>query len=97
MSWQRSILIAAILLFAVVYYGLAFVALRDLYRRPIDGGQNRTGWSLTILCLPVLGAMLYGYLGANAPVSRGERTPEPEFTPFDHLFEDDDLWRDANL
>jgi hypothetical protein len=92
MSWQRSILIAAILLFAVVYYGLAFVALRDLYRRPEVRGENKTAWALAILCIPIFGAVLYGYFGVTGLAVRG-RDPEPEFTPFDHLFEDDDFWR----
>ena len=95
MTWQRSILIAAILLFAVVYYGLATIALRDLWRRPSVRGDNKTGWALAILCLPILGAVLYGYLGA--PGAAGSRqAPEPEFTPFEHLFEDDDFWRDSS-
>lgn len=95
MTWQRSILIAAILLFAVVYYGLAAIALRDLWRRPTVGGDNKTGWALAILCLPILGAVLYGYLGTSGSFPRSSRPPEPEFTPFDHLFEDDDFWRDS--
>ena len=93
MSWQRFILIAVILLFAVVYYGLAFVALRDLYRRPEVRGENKTGWALAILCIPIFGAVLYGYVGVPGFTVRG-REPEPEFTPFDHLFEDDDFWKD---
>jgi hypothetical protein len=96
MTWQRSILIAAILLFAVVYYGLAAIALRDLWRRPGVRGENKTGWALAILCLPILGAVLYGYLGAPAGAAGWRHTPEPEFTPFDHLFEDDDFWRDSS-
>ena len=92
MTWQRSILVAAILLFTVVYYGLAAIALRDLWRRPAVQGDNKTGWALAILCLPILGAVLYGYLGTPGSLSRA---PEPEFTPFDHLFEDDDFWRDS--
>lgn len=95
MTWQRSILIAAILLFAAVYYGLSAIALRDLWRRPVVRGDNKTGWALAILCLPILGAVLYGYLGAPGVPSRPPRTPEPEFTPFDHLFEDEDFWRDS--
>lgn len=94
MSWQRSILIAAILLFAAVYYGLAFVALRDLRRRPSVRGHNKTAWALAILCLPILGATLYGYLGAMDIGGRSLREREPEFTPFEHLFEDDDFWSD---
>lgn len=94
MSWQRSILIAAILLFAVVYYGLAGIALRDLWRRPSVRGENKTGWALAILCLPILGAVLYGYLGASGEAGRVPHAPEPEFTPFEHLFEDEDFWKD---
>lgn len=94
MSWQRSILIAAILLFAAVYYGLAFVALRDLRRRPSVRGHNKTAWALAILCLPILGATLYGYLGAMDVGGRSPHEREPEFTPFEHLFEDDDFWSD---
>jgi hypothetical protein len=95
MTWQRSILIAAILLFAVVYYGLSAIALRDLWRRPAVRDENRTGWSLAILCLPIIGAVLYGYLGTPDSLAHSHRAPEPEFTPFDHLFEDDDFWRDS--
>jgi len=95
MTWQRSILIAAILFFAVVYYVLAALALRDLWRRPTVRGDNKTGWALAILCLPILGAMLYGYLGTPGSPARPSRAPEPEFTPFDHLFEDDDFWTDS--
>lgn len=95
MTWQRSILVAAILLFAVVYYGLAAIALRDLWRRPAVRGDNKTGWALAILCLPILGAVLYGYVGMPGPLTRSSHQREPEFTPFDHLFEDDDFWRDS--
>jgi len=94
MSWQRSMLIAAILLFAVVYYGLAAVALRDLWRRPSVRGENKTGWSLAILCLPILGAVLYGYFGAPGRIARASQAAEPEFTPFEHLFEDEDFWKE---
>lgn len=96
MTWQRSILIAAILLFAAVYYGLAFVALRDLRRRPTVRGQNKTAWALAILCLPLLGATLYGYFGVLGFGARVSRPAEPDFTPFDHLFEDDEFWSDAS-
>jgi hypothetical protein len=95
MSWQRSLLIAAILLFAAVYYGLAFVALRDLRRRPPALGENKMAWALAILCLPILGATLYGYFGPGRTASRSAHAPEPEFTPFDHLFEDDDFWSNS--
>ena len=96
MTWQRSILIAAILLFAAVYYGLAFVALRDLIRRGSVRGQNKTAWALVILCLPILGATLYGFLGMPDARAHPPRDPELEFTPFDHLFEDEDFWKETH-
>ncbi len=96
MSWQRSLLIAAILLFAAVYYGLAFVALRDLARRRSVRGGNKTAWALAILCLPILGATIYGYFGAVGTSGRPGRSTEPDFTPFDHLFEDDDFWSNSH-
>lgn len=95
MSWQRSILIAAVVMFAAIYYGLAFVALRDLRRRQHPRGQNRTIWALIILCLPILGATLYGYLGVVDSDRGSARSHEPEFTPFDDLFEDDDFRLDG--
>lgn len=94
MTWQRSLLIAAILLFAAVYYGLAFVALRDLVRRRSVRGPNKTAWALAILCLPILGAILYGFLGMPDARSQISREPELEFTPFEHLFEDEEFWND---
>lgn len=92
MSWQRSLLIAAIVLFVLVYYGLAFVALRDLRQRSWVRGQNKTAWALVILCLPILGATLYGFIGTPGVGFRSAHEREAEFTPFEHLFEDDDFW-----
>ena len=92
MSWQRSILIAAVLLFAAVYYGLAFIAIRDLARRPVGHDLNKTTWALIILCVPIGGALLYGYMAAASLVPRQRPPAMPEFTPFDHLFEDEEGW-----
>ncbi len=73
-DWRQVLVVFAILLFAVFYYGLAFLALRDLYRRPAVHGDNKVIWGLLILCLPIVGALYYGYAGAASFLPR---TPEP--------------------
>lgn len=69
-NWQQVLVVFVILLFAVVYYGLAFLALRDLYRRPAVRGDNKIVWGLLILCLPIVGALYYGYAGAASFLPR---------------------------
>ncbi|MBX3071350.1 MAG: PLDc_N domain-containing protein [Thermomicrobiales bacterium] len=75
MDWQTFFLLVAILTFAVAYYGLAYLAIRDLLRRPAVRGQNKVIWALVILCLPVLGALFYGYMGATSFVPRTRSAP----------------------
>ncbi|MGE3798254.1 MAG: PLD nuclease N-terminal domain-containing protein [Thermomicrobiales bacterium] len=70
MSWQRALVALVLMLFAVCYYGLAAVALRDLLRRPAVRGDNKVIWGLVILCLPIVGALLYGYTGAASFLPR---------------------------
>lgn len=96
-SWQRGLLFAAVMLVAAVYDGLAFRTLRDLYRRPVDRQLNGTGWALAVIRLPIVGAMLYGYRGTTLPARHGATSVEPDFTPFYHLFDDDEIWRKSIL
>ena len=72
MSWERGLLILIVLILAAAYYWLAGLALRDLLRRPAVRGDNKVAWGLAIVCLPFVGALLYGYMGA---VSFLPRTP----------------------
>lgn len=72
MSWERALLIFILLVLTVAYYWLAGLALRDLLRRPAVRGDNKVAWGLAIVCLPIVGALLYGYMGA---VSFLPRTP----------------------
>jgi hypothetical protein len=55
---------------AVSWYGLQFVALRDLQIRPRVRGGNRVLWALGILCVPYLGALLYMSWGSSIAIER---------------------------
>ncbi len=70
MSWERALLILIILVLTLTYYGLAGLALRDLLRRPAVRGDNKVTWGLAIVCLPIAGAVLYGYMGAASFLPR---------------------------
>ncbi len=80
MNWETFFILVAILSFAVLYYGLAFVALKDLLRRPAVRGQNKVVWGLAILCIPIGGALLYGYMGATSFVARSGRDRKRQTT-----------------
>ncbi|WP_406633486.1 SHOCT domain-containing protein [Amycolatopsis sp. WGS_07] len=43
----------------VAWFGLLFVAVGDLFRRPGVSGWAKAGWILLMLVLPVLGVLLY--------------------------------------
>ncbi len=74
-DWKQVFLVALILLFAIAYYGLAFLALRDLWRRPAVRGDNKVIWGLAIICLPIVGALFYGYMGAASFLPRSKPVP----------------------
>ena len=59
MSGGSWLLLLLVLLLSLVYYVLSAVALKDLYRRPGVRTGNKVGWALAILCLPIVGALLY--------------------------------------
>ena len=73
MSWQRVLLIFLVLVVAVAHYALASLALRDVYRRPVVRGGNKVAWVLFILCIPIVGALTYGYMGAASFLPRPPR------------------------
>jgi hypothetical protein len=70
MSWERALLILFILVLTAGYYWLAGLALRDLLRRPVVRGDNKVAWGLAIVCLPYVGALVYGYMGAASFLPR---------------------------
>lgn len=66
MSLQHILLATAIVVFGAVQYTLVVQAIRDLIRRPRVRGGNKVSWALLILCVPVLGALCYGWMGPTS-------------------------------
>lgn len=78
MSVQTILLALAIIAFGGLQYTLVYQTITDLMRRPRVRGGNKTSWALLILCVPVLGALAYGWLGPTSFLqSRAMATPEP--------------------
>jgi len=65
MTVASFLLMCAFLLAAVIQYGLAFVAIRDLTRRERLRGANKVTWSLIVLCIPFLGPLLYAMVATD--------------------------------
>ncbi len=78
MTWGTVLAGIAILGMAVSWYGLQFVALRDLHARARVRSGNRVLWALVILCVPYLGALGYTIWG---PTGAPARTARPELRP----------------
>lgn len=66
MSVQTVLLALAIIAFGGLQYTLVYQAIRDLMRRPRVRGGNKMSWALLILCVPVAGALAYGWLGPTS-------------------------------
>lgn len=66
MSVQTVLLALAIIAFGGIQYTLVYQTIRDLMRRPRVRGGNKTSWALLILCVPILGALAYGWLGPTS-------------------------------
>ena len=70
MPLQTIVLAALVAAFGCAQYVLAFHAMRDLIRRPRVRGGNKVSWGLVILCLPVAGALIYGWMGPASFIRR---------------------------
>lgn len=77
MSIEGWVLLIFVLLLGGLYYLLSVVALRDLYRRPGVRTGNKVGWALAILCLPIIGALLYEHMGASGFLPRNRKSTRP--------------------
>lgn len=66
MTWQQWALTFLIVVFAALQYTLAWSAVTDLLHRPRVRGNSHTFWVLTILCVPVIGALAYGAIGPTS-------------------------------
>ena len=75
MSWSSFLLTMAFLIAAVIQYGLAIYAIRDLMQRERLRGANKFSWVLIILCLPFVGTLLYIALATDGlPIPRPHPT-----------------------
>ena len=83
MSMQTAMLAALILMVGVAQYGLNVQALRDLSQRPRVRGDNKALWALCILCIPIVGALLYNWMGPTSFVGRPtmQDGPAADHTP----------------
>lgn len=78
MSVQTVLLSLAIIAFGGLQYTLVYQAISDLMRRPRVRGDIKTSWALLILCVPIAGALAYGWLGPTSFLqARGTARPEP--------------------
>ncbi len=75
MTWQIWLIGVGIFLLGGVQYALMAYAIRDLLRRPRVRGDNKVLWGLVILCLPIMGAMLYSVMGPTSFLPRPDRPP----------------------
>lgn len=77
MSLQTAIAIAFVVGFGAAQYILMIQALRDLIRRPRVRGGNKAAWGLVILCLPVVGPLLYSWMGPTSLLRRPDAADRP--------------------
>lgn len=89
---MRTAVLVLIVLGAAAQYALTYLAMKDLVRRPRVRGDNKVAWALVVLCLPILGAVLYDWsgktgfrsrAGATARGSRRHFMPETDLPPVD--------------
>lgn len=84
MGWQTWTLAILIAVFAALQYALAWSAIVDLLHRPRVRGGSHLTWILAILCVPILGALVYGAVGPTSFRSMRVMAapPDIEETPF---------------
>jgi uncharacterized membrane protein YcjF (UPF0283 family) len=91
MSFQTAMLATLVILFGVAQYALCIQSLRDLMRRARVRGNNKVLWALVILCVPIVGALTYNWMG---PTSFRHR---PLATTAIHSSIADDDYRGSNV
>ena len=74
---KTLLLICAVLLWAVVQYGLMAWAIRDLLHRGRVRGDTKVLWGLLILTIPVVGALFYAAVAPVEPLARPPRLVVP--------------------
>ena len=80
MDLKSLALATMIVAFGAAQYMLMVQAIRDLIRRPRVRGGNKMSWAILILCVPVLGAFLYSWMGPTSFLRRGAALPPRRIT-----------------
>lgn len=70
MTVQTAIAVAVVIGFGAAQYMLMYGALRDLIRRSRVRGGNKAAWALVIMCLPLLGPLIYSWMGPTSLLRR---------------------------
>lgn len=79
MGWQAWTLAIVITVFATLQYTLAWSAIADVLHRPRVRGGSHLTWILAILCLPILGPLVYGAVGPTSFRSSQLMSAPPDF------------------
>lgn len=79
MGWQAWTLAGLIVVFAALQYTLAWSAIVDLLHRPRVRGNSHIFWALTILCVPIIGALAYGAVGPTSFRSNQILNAQPDY------------------
>ncbi len=74
MTLERWILAISIVIVAGIQYGLVVYAIRDLNKRPTVRGNNKFAWSLLVLAVPFIGALIYAISGPTSFLPRANRS-----------------------
>lgn len=85
MDLQTLALATIIVGLGAAQYTLMAQAIRDLIRRPRVRGGNKMSWGLLILCVPIIGALLYSWMGptsflhhrSSSTVRQTRESPDP--------------------
>jgi hypothetical protein len=77
MSVSTVVAIVVVAGLGAAQYILAIQALRDLVRRPRVRGDNKVAWGLFILCVPIVGALVYGWMGPTSLIRRAAHPGAP--------------------
>lgn len=80
MTVQTALAIALVVGLGTAQYALMVQALRDLARRPRVRGGNKVAWGLLILCVPLVGALIYSWMGPTSLVRRAQAPVEQPIT-----------------
>ena len=79
MGWQAWTLAILIAVSAALQYALAWSAIADLLHRPRVRGGSHLTWILAILCVPILGPLVYGAIGPTSFRSAQVMTAPPDY------------------